>query len=80
MRFGREIRLLTSAATRLIIPEGDLLGDHLDAVAPRTSVVAQTATLRYELAGIEAVATVGLEGASVLATLRISNGSQRIIQ
>ena len=65
---------------RLIVPEGDLLGAHLDAIAPRISVEGQTATVRYTLDRIEAVATLELKGPAVLATLRIANGGQRAIE
>lgn len=65
---------------RLIVPEGDLLGNHLDAAQARISVEGQAATVRYDLEGIEAVATLRLEGSAVLATLSISNGGKRTIE
>jgi hypothetical protein len=65
---------------RLIVPKGDFLGDHLDAANPRISIEKQTATIRYRLDGIEAVATLGLEGPAVLATLCVSNGGNRTIE
>jgi len=65
---------------RLIVPRGDFLGDHLDGAKPSILVEGQTATIRYNLDGIEAVATLGLEGPAVLATLSISNTGKRTIE
>jgi len=65
---------------RLIVPEGDLLGNPLDAGNARVSIAGQTATIRYQLEGVEAVATLGLEGPAISATLRISNGGKRTIE
>jgi hypothetical protein len=65
---------------RLIIPDGDLLGRHVDSARPRISVEGQTATLAYQLEGIDAVAKLSLEGSAITATLRVSNRGSLAIE
>jgi hypothetical protein len=65
---------------RFIIPEGDLLGRHVDSARPRISIEGQTATLAYQLDGIDATAKLTLEGSAVTAALRVSNRGSRAIE
>jgi hypothetical protein len=65
---------------RFIVPQGELFGGHLDAANPKISVQGQTATLHYGMDGIEAVATLQLDGAAILAHLRVTNGGPRTIE
>ena len=65
---------------RLIVPDGDFVGGHLDAAAPTISVEQQTARIVYDLKRVRAVATLRLEGSAVLATLSVTNGGSRAIE
>jgi len=65
---------------RFIVPEGDILGGHLDAANPRIAVDGQTATLDYGSDGIGATAVLRLEDDAIVAALSVTNAGRRIVE
>ena len=65
---------------RLMTPEGERQCEHVDGAEPRIEVSGDTATVNYAMNGIEATATLEIEGPNILAELRIANNSSRTIE
>lgn len=65
---------------RLMVPEGERAWLHEDARGADITVGDDRAQVRYHLNGIQAEASYVLEGDALLASLRITNNSDRVIE
>jgi len=65
---------------RLMTPAEDADCRHLDGANATVSISGHTATVAYAWDGLEAVATLELDGPAVLARLRISNGGPHTVE
>jgi len=65
---------------RLIAPEGERAGAHLDARGARAAIAGNRATFTYTLEDIQVLAAYQLDGAALMATLHLTNRSQKVIE
>jgi len=65
---------------RLIAPEAGRPCNHLDGAAPQIEADGHAARLTFSMRGIRAVATLTLDGSSILAELELTNGSALVVE